>query len=226
MAASAPSLAPNASGGVRPFSVATGTPPPSFYSWGETLHVAPMTRSGIGRHRHPLPRPNATGGFLFHSRRLRPRLPPPSQGYPHDVPLPPPRATARRVYKGCYRYTGSGVLPSLALIASPPRSPALSHSLQGGGLSPTTHNAAPVSHESSHCSTVCNGGFCWEEWGIRPQHRGDNSVPVVFHGVPVPLPARVRCSRVRVGVWQKIPGGYPCHPLFGAVYWPCTLVVV
>ena len=148
-------------------------------------------------------------------------------------------ATARRVYKGCYRYTGSGVLPSLALIASPPRSPTLSHSLRGGGLSPTTHNAAPVSHKSSHCSTVCNGGFCWEEWGIRPRHRGDNGVPVVFHGVPanfhgvpVPLPARVWCSRVWVGVWQKIPGGYPCHPLpllsppFSVPYClaPCTLL--
>jgi hypothetical protein len=55
-ATSTPSLAPNMSGGVRLFSVATGTPPPSFYSQGETLHIAPMTRSGIGCHCHPLPR--------------------------------------------------------------------------------------------------------------------------------------------------------------------------
>jgi hypothetical protein len=32
----------------------------------------------------------------------------------------------------------------LMLITSPPHSPALSHSLQGGGLSPTTHNVAHV----------------------------------------------------------------------------------
>ena len=119
---------------------------------------------------------------------------------------------------GCYWYTGSSMLPSLAFIVSLPRSPALSHSLQGGGLSPTTHNAAPMS-KSSHCSTVCNGGFCWEEWGIRPQHHGDNGVPMVFHGVPVPLPAWVWCLRVQVGVWQKIPEDYPCHPL------TCTLMI-
>ena len=32
-------------------------------------------------------------------------------------------------------------------------------------------------------------------------------------GVTVPLPVRVRCSRVRVRVRENIPAGYPCHTL-------------
>jgi hypothetical protein len=50
------------------------------------------------------------------------------------------------------------MLPSLVLIVSPPCSPALLHSLQGGGLSPTTYDVAPVSQEVSHCSPLCSRG--------------------------------------------------------------------
>ena len=37
--------------------------------------------------------------------------------------------------------------------------------------------------------------------------------PVKTPGNTVPLPERVRCSRVGVGVQQILPGGYPCHAL-------------
>ena len=37
--------------------------------------------------------------------------------------------------------------------------------------------------------------------------------PVKTPGNTVPLPERVRCSRVGVGVQQNLPGGYPCHAL-------------
>jgi hypothetical protein len=37
--------------------------------------------------------------------------------------------------------------------------------------------------------------------------------PRIPVGITVPLPVRVRCSRVRVQVREKIPGGYPCHSL-------------
>jgi hypothetical protein len=80
-AASTPSLAGNMSGGCTPVVLGNNNdngcfhplprskcewrgssllggyrhPPPSFYLWGETLHVTLTTRSGIGRHCHPLP---------------------------------------------------------------------------------------------------------------------------------------------------------------------------
>ena len=65
----------------------------------------------------------------------------------------------------CHEQLLVGWILGAAQCESPPWSPGLSQSLRGGGLSPTTHNAAPVSHKLSHCLTVCNRGFCWEEWG-------------------------------------------------------------